>query len=115
MHRTRVCLADYALKDSRVPDKIIFQFLDEAGGDKALVPTSSATDIEIDDQIPSRQRAVWMIHQGWRVQHRARLAQKAQEAAQAEAAKQVEKARGAAKYERDAEIAVEKATRAPEN
>ena len=56
-----------------------------------------------------------MIHQGWRVQHRARLAQKAQEAAQAEAAKQVEKARGAAKYERDAEIAVEKATRAPEN
>ena len=58
MRMTLVRLADYALEHRSVADKIVFQFLDEAGVDKAFIPPRSVTEMGIDDQIPNQERAI---------------------------------------------------------
>jgi hypothetical protein len=58
MHMTLVRLADYALEHISVANKIVFQFLDEAGVDNAFIPPHSVIEMDIDDQIPSQERAI---------------------------------------------------------
>ena len=55
---TLVRLADYALEHHSVADKIVFQFLDEAGVDNAFIPPHSITEMDIDDQIPNQERGI---------------------------------------------------------
>ncbi len=98
-----------------MPDKIIEEFLNEAGVDKACIPTRPDSQMHIDDQVPNRQRAIWVSHPAWREERRARLARLAQEAAEIAAAKQLKQTKKAAKAERAAAIAVEMAARAAQN
>jgi hypothetical protein len=115
MDRTLDRFAAYALEHGNVPDKIIFQFLDEAGVDKACIPTRPDTEMPIDDQVPNRQRAIWVSHPTWREERRAQLAKKAQEAEEIKAAKEAKAAKKEAKKARTAEILARKQARAAEN
>jgi hypothetical protein len=54
MRRTLIRLVEYALEHARVPDKIIFQFSDKAGGgDDPFIPTRFATEMAIENQMPT--------------------------------------------------------------
>jgi hypothetical protein len=58
MRMTLVRLADCALEHSSVADKIVLQFLDEAGVGKPFNPPRSITEMDIDDQKLNRERAM---------------------------------------------------------
>jgi hypothetical protein len=90
-------------------------FLEEAGVDKACIPTRSATEKHIDDQVPNRQRAIWVSHPTWREERRLQLIRKAQDAAVAEAEKLAKLVKKTAKAARAAEIVAQKQARAEEN
>ena len=53
MRRTLIRLVEYALEHARVPDKIIFQFSDKAGGDDPFIPTRFATEMANENQMPT--------------------------------------------------------------